>query len=101
MNNDKRQGPVKLPTKVEFLTKLSTDKTYYNLIKSLPDVEERKRVKAQIENFASTMYDAILPIFSATEQDPNLLSKISEALKTGDGIIKENDGSPFVSGSKG
>lgn len=99
--NKNNSSSGKLLTKAEYLTQLNTDKLYYNLLKSIPDVEERKRVKARIESFATTMYDALLPVFSSAQQDPEMLSKISEALKTGDGIIKESDGSPITSGSKG
>lgn len=88
-------------TKEEFLRRLNTDKSYYQLLKAASSTDERKRVKAQVEGFASMLFDAIAPAFAKMSEDPEMASKISEALKTGDGIIKESDGAPIVSGSKG
>ena len=98
--NNKKIDHSKL-TKEEFLRHLNSDKAYYSILKAASTPDEKKKVKSQVESFITTMFDALMPVFSMAAQDPEAMNKISEALKTGDGIIKESDGSPIVSGSKG
>jgi uncharacterized protein YutE (UPF0331/DUF86 family) len=91
----------KIPTKKEYLDKLRNDKQYASLIKKIETKEERQQILARVEYFAATMFDAVAMALSNVKQDPEGAKKISEALKTGDNIIKENSGEPLVSGSKG
>lgn len=88
-------------SKEEFIRYLNSDKQYFSVFKAFPDATERKKAKTQVENFAAVMFDALMPALAAMAEDPEAISKISEALKTGEGIIRENDGAPIVSGSKG
>lgn len=70
------------------------------LNKSSSPIDGARALKT-VENFLGTMYEALIPALAQIKQDPDAAAKISEALKSGEGIIKESDGSPIISGSKG
>jgi hypothetical protein len=91
----------KIPTKEEYFKKLRSNEGYIAVLKKAPDEETRKRIISTVEHVAGSLFDGILPVLGSLKSDPEAASKISEALKTGIGIIKENDGAPIVSGSKG
>jgi hypothetical protein len=91
----------KIPTKDDYLKQLRSNEAYQAILKKAPDQEMRKRIISQVEYFASSMFDGIMPVLSSLKADPAAAEKISEALKSGTGIIKESDGAPIVSGSKG
>lgn len=91
----------KIPTKNDYLNQLRNDPSYKALIKRVESKDERRQIISRVEYFATTLFDSIMPGLAQLKQDPATTAKISEALKTGDNIIKESSGGPIASGSKG
>jgi hypothetical protein len=92
---------MKIPTREEYFKKLRSNSDYLAALKQAPTDADRKKIIGVVEHIVGTMFDALLPTLSVIKSDPDAAQKITEALKTGDGIIKESDGAPIVSGSKG
>ncbi len=83
----------KIPTKEEALKKIKSDPSFMLVLKKAP-AEERKQILATIDHVAGALIDSIL--FVAANQKGNGSSEdLEQAMKNGDGIIKENDGSPI------
>ncbi|NBO99486.1 MAG: hypothetical protein EBU90_05065 [Proteobacteria bacterium] len=87
---------MKTPTKQEYFKILRSNPEYLSLLKKIPEAHERKKTINIVEYVAGNIYDALIMMNASSKQNPEILDKISEALKTGDGIIKENDGNPVV-----
>jgi len=92
---------MKIPTKEEYFRTLRSDPRYSSALKQVSTDTDRKKIIGIIEHVAGTLFEALVPALGAANSDPEAAQKISEALKTGVGIIKESDGAPIVSGSKG
>jgi hypothetical protein len=90
----------KIPTRDDYLKQLRSNEAYQAILKRAPDQDTRKRIVANVEHFARSMFDGVMPVLAALKSDPEGAAKISEAIKSGVGIIKESDGAPIVSGSK-
>jgi len=86
---------MKIPTKQEYFKKLRSNQEYQALLKKIPNVEERKRAINTIEYIMENFINAFSMVASEAAKNPESAEKIMEALKTGDNIIKENDGSPI------
>lgn len=91
----------KIPTKHDYLKQLRDNKAYAEVLKKAPDEATRKKIIAMTEHIAGSLYEGIFPVLGMINSNPEMAAKISEALKTGDNIIKESSGEPIVSGSKG
>jgi len=91
---------MKIPTKQEYFKKLRSNQEYQSLLKKIPDIEERKRAIYTIEYIMENFINAFSVIGSTAAQSPEAAEKIMEALKTGDGIIKESDGEPIMTKEK-
>ena len=89
---------MKIPTQEEYFKKLRSDPLYISLLKKASP-EERKKIINTVEYVAGSMLEALSVGMGAMNSDPEMAQEIVEALKTGDGIIKESDGSPIVSKS--
>ena len=87
---------MKTPTKQEYFKILRSNPEYLSLLKKIPEANDRKKAINIVEYVAGNIYDALIMMNASSKQNPEILDKISEALKTGDGIIKENDGSSVV-----
>ena len=86
----------KIPTKEEYLKSLRSNADYLAVLKAVP-AEERKQIIDTVEHVTTVMLEALTMVSVHSQQDPKLAQQIIEAMKTGEGIIKENDGSPVVS----
>lgn len=86
---------MKLPTKQEYLKKLKSNSDYLSLLKKIPDSDERKRAIYTVEHIVGNLFDALMMASISSNENPEASEKISKALKTGDGIIKESDGAPI------
>jgi hypothetical protein len=86
---------MKIPTKEEYFKKLRSDKDYQSLLKAAPS-DERQRIINTVETVMSSMFEAFSLMASNAKGDPNIAKEVTEALKTGVGIIKESDGSPIA-----
>ena len=86
----------KIPTKEEYLKSLRSNADYLAVLKAA-SAEERKQIIDTVEHVTTVMLESLTMISAQTQQDPKLAQQIIEAMKTGEGIIKENDGSPVVS----
>lgn len=86
----------KIPTKEEYLKTLRNHKIYSTIIKKAPDDATRRQIISTVEYVANAMFDGIIPVLSTASSNPEAASQISEALKTGDNIIKESDGAPIA-----
>ena len=89
---------MKIPTQEEYFKKLRSNPIYVSLLKKASP-EERKKIINTVEYVAGSMLEALSIGVSAMNSDPETAKEIVEALKTGDGIIKESDGAPIVSKS--
>ena len=89
-----------MKTKEDFFEHLSRDPAFSRLMSSLGDETQRRRVAADVRSFVGPLFDAIFPAFVEVTRDPAASTALSEALKSGEGIIRESDGAPIVSGSK-
>jgi len=83
----------------DYLKNLRSDPTHAALIKKVPQ-EERKKVINLVEYITSTLFESMTLAMSAAASDPEISQQLTEALKDGNGIIKESDGSPIVSTEK-
>jgi hypothetical protein len=90
-----------LTKKEDIFRKIYSDPAFSSTFNRLKDPQEKARALATVEHVVGSLFDALIPSVAAMHQDPAAASRISEALKTGDGIIKESDGSPIASGSRG
>ena len=90
----------KIPTKEEYLKALRNHQVYSTIIKKAPDDATRRQIISTVEYVANAMFDGIIPVLSTAASNPEAASQISEALKTGDNIIKESDGAPIAPKSK-
>lgn len=88
----------KIPTKEEYLKELRSNQDYLAILKAAPK-EDRKQIINTVEHVATKMLEALTFMSAQVKQDPKIAKEIVEALKTGDGIIKESDGAPIVSKS--
>lgn len=86
---------MKIPTKEEYFKNLRSDPLYRSILKNIPN-EERKRAIETIEHIAGSILEGLTLAAGAMKQDPNIEQELIEAMKTGDGIIKESDGSSVV-----
>jgi len=86
--------------KNDYLKKLRTHSDYLAILKTISDVKERKRAIDVVEEVAGGLFDAIFNVVAKTKQDPTIIQQITEALKTGEGIIKESDGLPVSNESE-
>jgi len=91
----------KIPTREEYLKQLRNHKDYLAVLKKAPSIDERIKIISMVEHIAGSLFDGVIPVLGTLKSDPSASEKISEALKTGEGIIKESDGSPLESDSKG
>lgn len=82
-------------SKQEYLKELRSNKEYLDLLKKLPEASERKKVISTVEYITGNLFDALMMINSSLQENPEASEKISQALKTGNGIIKESDGAPI------
>jgi len=83
----------KIPTKEELLKKLKSEREFVDVLKKAPE-NERKQILSAIDYIAGSMIDAFFYVAAnPTENDKS--EGLDKAMKTGDGIIKENDGSPI------
>jgi hypothetical protein len=89
---------MKIPTQEEYFKKLRSNPMYVSLLKSASP-EERKKIINTVEYVAGSLLEALSVGVSTMNSDPEMAKEIVEALKTGDGIIKESDGAPIVSKS--
>jgi hypothetical protein len=92
---------MKIDSKNEYFKKLRSKPEYLAALKQVPSAEERRQIIATIEHIAGNLFEALSSVAASMREDPQIAQQISEALKTGDGIIKESDGMPIMSGSKG
>lgn len=90
---------MKIPTKDEYFKKLRSNSQYLENLKQAP-AEERKQIINTIEYIMGSIFDSMSHAFSNMNSNPDIQKEIVEALKTGNGIIKENDGEPFVNDLK-
>ena len=86
----------KIPTKEEYLKSLRSNQDYLEILKASPK-EDRKQIINTVEHVATKLLEALTFMSAQVKQDPKIAQEIVEALKTGDGIIKESDGAPIVS----
>ena len=89
-----------MKTKEDFFEHLSRDPAFSRLMSSLGDDGLRGRVSADVRSFVGPIFDALFPAFFEVHTDPAARDALSEALKSGEGIIRESDGAPIVSGSR-
>jgi len=82
-------------TKEEILKKLKSEPEFMRVLKKAPG-EERKQILATIEYIAGSFFDAMMFV-AANKEAAERSEDLQAAMKTGDGIIKENDGSPLNS----
>jgi len=87
---------MKIPTQEEYFKKLRSNPMYVSLLKSASP-EERKKIINTVEYVAGSLLEALSVGVSTMNSDPEMAKEIVEALKTGDGIIKESDGAPIIS----
>lgn len=92
---------MKIDSKNEYFKKLRSKPEYLEALKKVPSAEERRQIIATVEHIAGNLFEALAFAAGTMREDPQIAQQISEALKTGDGIIKESDGMPIMSGSKG
>jgi hypothetical protein len=85
-----------IPTKEEYFKKFRSNPDYQAILKAAP-AHERKQIINTVERVAATMLEALSMLAVNANQDPAASQQIIEALKTGDGIIKESDGAPINS----
>jgi len=90
----------KIPTKEEYFKTLRSHKVYSAILKKAPDDAARRQIISTVEYIASSLFDGVLPVMATATSNPESAEKISEALKTGDNIIKESDGAPIAPKSK-
>ena len=88
-------------SKEELLKRFRDDPEVAAVLKKAPNALDAAKALKTVEYMLGTLYEAIVPAMAQMKQDPAAVTKISEALKSGEGIIKESDGSPINSGSKG
>ena len=88
-------------SKEDLLRHFYADPQVAEVLKRSTNEVDKLRAMRTVEYFLGTMYDAVIPALAKMKEDPAAAAQISEALKTGEGIIKESDGSPIASGSKG
>jgi len=86
---------MKTPKKQDYFKQLRSNKEYLSLLKKIPDAAERKQAINTVEHIVSSLFDALMMANVEAKKNPEAEEKISQALKTGDGIIKESDGSPI------
>lgn len=86
---------MKIPTKQEYFKQLRSNKEYLSLLKKIPDSTERKTAINTVEHIVGSLFDALSMVSAVAKENPEAAEKISQALKTGDGIIKESDGAPI------
>lgn len=91
---------MKYPTKEEYLKTLRENVAYSDVLKKAETKEDRKRIINTVEYIAGNLFDALSIMMSTANSNPEVEKEILEALKTGEGIIKESDGNPITS-SKG
>jgi len=91
---------MKIPTKQEYFKMIRSNPEYLSLLKKIPEADERRKAIHTVEYIAGSIFDALLMISADASKNPEVSEKISAAMKTGDGIIKENDGSPIVQDKK-
>jgi hypothetical protein len=92
---------MKIDSKNEYFKKLRSKPEYLAALKKVSSAEERKQIIATVEYIAGNLFEALAFAAGTMREDPQIAQQISEALKTGDGIIKESDGMPITSGSRG
>jgi len=85
----------KIPTKEETLKKIKSDPSFMSVLKKA-SIEERKQILATIDHVAGSFFDAMMFV-AANKEAAERSEDLQAAMKTGDGIIKENDGSPLNS----
>ena len=90
----------KIPTKEEYFKALRNHKAYAAILKKAPDAATRKQIISTVEHIAGSLFDGVIPVMMTASANPEGAEKISEALKTGDNIIKESDGAPIAPKSK-
>lgn len=86
---------MRIPTQEEYFKKLRSDPTYISLLKKA-SLDERKKIINTVEYIAGSMLSALTAGFSSVGSDPESAKELIEAMKTGEGIIKESDGSPII-----
>lgn len=86
---------MKIPSKEECFRKLKSDPAFLSLLKKAP-LEERKQIINTIDHVAGSLFDALMFVRSQANTNSEASQEILEALKTGDGIIKESDGAPMA-----
>ena len=87
-------------TKNDYFKMLQSNPEYVEIMKRFSNEAEREKIKNTVESFASTFFDALSTVVSTISSNPEIENQITEALKTGDGIIKESDGSPLQADQK-
>jgi hypothetical protein len=88
---------MKHQTKDEYLKALRTNPSYSAVLKKASTKEERQKIINTVEYIVGNLFDVIHLAMGQMNSDPAIEKQIFEALKTGDGIIKESDGSPVGS----
>jgi hypothetical protein len=86
---------MKIPTKQEYFKQLRSNKEYLSILKGIPDAAERKKAINTVEYIIGSLFEAFTMSKISSKENPEAEEKISQALKTGDGIIKESDGAPI------
>lgn len=86
---------MKFSTKEEYIKILRENSVYSSILKKAKTKEERKKIIDTVEYIAGGLFDAISYSVSSINENPETEKEILEALKTGEGIIKESDGNPI------
>lgn len=78
----------------EYLKILRSDPTHTSLLKQVP-APDRKKVINTVEHITQSLFESLALVMGEMNSNPDVLQEIEEALKDGNGIIKESDGSPI------
>lgn len=88
-------------SKEDLIKKLRANPLYRDALKMARNDAERRRIIAVTEGFLTEFVTNINPVFGHAQTNPKFATKLQEALKSGAQVVKESDGTPIASGSKG
>lgn len=82
-----------IKTKDDFFKTLRSNEAYTSILKALETKEERQNLINTVEYVTGNLFDALSFVTAQMNSNPEAEKQILDALKTGEGIIKESDGS--------
>lgn len=82
-----------IKTKDDFFKMLRSNEAYTSILKALKTKEERQNLINTVEYVTGNLFDSLSFVTAQMNSNPEAEKQILDALKTGEGIIKESDGS--------